>query len=135
MLRSPAVVIFSLTCSVFTVAQPACATPSNVVRTDLANRRLFVVAQLESIDAVKKARSLIKPLAEYIRACEPKWGNEWRISFFSDPQVATYKTDIEEKQSSRFKDWASAYIGEYENRAKKLHLYPLSAKKAKWLAL
>jgi hypothetical protein len=94
-------------------------TPLKVVRTDEAQRRVFVVA----LDAAEK------PLAARIRDLEScfdftGWAGRWHLSVFSDEAVAGYKDDPRLAAAVADGRWAKAYVAEYDAASKRVTRSP-----------
>jgi hypothetical protein len=114
-------------------AQSNCNHPSNVVRVDDENKRIFAIGSGNQIATPTKARAFLKPLAKYVSKCQPSWVADWNVSIFTEPTLALYKTEIENRSLNDTQNWASSYIGEYNSRDQNLVLHPLSPKNKKWL--
>ena len=123
--------VFFAVCPLF--AQSICEHPSNVVRIDSENKRLFAIGTGDKIATPIKARTFLKPLAKYVSNCQPSWGKDWNVSIFTEPTLALYKTEIENRSPSEAQKWAHSYIGEYSSQTQKLFLQPLSPKDKRWI--
>ena len=115
------------------LAQSNCDYPNNVTRIDSGNRRLFAIGRADQIATPTKARSFLRPLVKYVSRCQPRWVTEWNVSIFTEPTLALYKTEIENRSSGDARKWADSYIGEYNSRNQKLLLHPISPTDKKWI--
>jgi len=117
------------------LAQPDCTRPSNVVRLDPSNKRLFAVGTDDQISTSGRARTFLKPIADYVSTCQSNWIGDWKVSIFTEPRFAVYKTELDNQDSGDPRPWAHSYIGEYNSRGQRLVIHPLFPQKKKWLQI
>ena len=121
---------------IFGVTQVVFATSkgdSEIVRFDDRSKRVFVIAQFETINTQRRARVVLGRVQETIRESRPSWNNQWSASFFTDPKYVGYKDEPHVMRYLRDGSWSRAYIGEYDRSTNELKLKPLNAKESRTL--
>ena len=111
------------------------ASTERVVRFDEDAKRVFVQAQLKQIGTPNRARSALKRLQALVDKCRPSWGKAWSVSFFSEPKYAGYKDEPQLRSYVMDGRWSRAYVGEYDQAAKKLTLNPADPKRVRSFAV
>jgi hypothetical protein len=100
------------------------ALAAQVVRTDPRSRRLFVLStERDLLEATTRAR-VLRDLESLVKGCQPAWGQDWAISFFSDATSVGYKDDEALSAQVASGQWARAYLGEFAMPERSLTVYP-----------
>lgn len=103
---------------------------SEIVRIDDENQRFFATVSETSPVMIKAA---LYDLIGEIEAERPQWRENWSVSLFSSRRFAEYKDGLDPTTDRR--DWANAYIAEYDHQAAKLTIWPLISSKRKTLEM
>ena len=132
---------FALTPCGFAKAQPNSQGPRNTdaefkcslpkdfrfIRVDTQGKRLFLEGTEANVASRRKVDSFLKGLDKAIGDCMPSWRGSWSASFFSDPELAGYKTEFSE--GAELGSWAMAYVAEYDRSTEILTVLPLEKTK------
>ena len=101
-----------------------------IVRVDHRSSRLFVVPPDGVLASKEAASAHLRQVANFIATELPAWEADWRISFFSSPDFAGYKTEFMETEDLRVA-WGRAYLAEFDRETGRLTYARLDPKKVK----
>lgn len=98
---------------------------ANVARIDDSAKRIFVESKIEAINTRSKATQVLVRIKSALASCRPGWEGSWAVSFFSNRRLAFYKDEAGLRGDETFRKWEHSYVGEFDERSKKLTLHPL----------
>lgn len=96
---------------------------------------LFVLTTEAVMTDLKRVKSLLIQVDDYVRQCQPRWTNSWAVSFFTEKRFAGFLRDEENKRHFEKGLWQQANIGQYSSQIRTLFRFPWSRQKAETVYL
>ena len=97
------------------------------IKVDKQSQRFFLGGTDSYLSLRSRVTAQLKTLDAIVNACQPSWKGTWSASFFSDQNLAGYKTDNDVQQAVKDGRWFYSYVGEFDRKTSILTISPLDS--------